>query len=220
MADKITLYNLPDLKNAADDAIANYLNSIKFKQSHSMIDVRLALGYSSFLLAAACALWDYQFGWEATKLYTAVAVAIYTVLSGALTLWTWKVEQGTIYQGKAPSGDDLFIASETKKMEPVYRLKIAIQDKSTGKIKAFKISKPFSEFFDETGLFVPKPFQEFLATNISVVGKADSKRIQAASEKLLSENPELLSAVLNAGSEKEAEATGTEKKAGGKRRKA
>lgn len=204
-----------------------------------MIDVRLALGYSSFLLAAACALWDYKFGWDATKLYTAVAVAIYTVLSGALTLWTWKVEQGTIYQGKAPSGDDvrlseqtpastltnlseiqLFIASETKKMEPVYRLKIAIQDKSTGKIKAFKISKPFSEFFDETGLFVPKPFQEFLATNISVVGKADSKRIQAASEKLLSENPELLSAVLNAGSEKEAEATGTEKKAGGKRRKA
>jgi hypothetical protein len=72
-----------------------------------MIDVRLALGYSSFLLAAACALWDYQFGWEATKLYTAVAVAIYTVLSGALTLWTWKVEQGTIYQGKAPSGDDV-----------------------------------------------------------------------------------------------------------------
>lgn len=204
-----------------------------------MIDVRLALGYSSFLLAAACALWDYKFGWDATKLYTAVAVAIYTVLSGALTLWTWKVEQGTIYQGKAPSGDDvrlseqtpastltnlseiqLFIASETKKMEPVYRLKIAIQDKSTGKIKAFKISKPFSEFFDETGLFVPKPFQEFLATNISVVGKADSKRIQAASEKLLSENPELLSAVLNASSEKEAEATGTEKKAGGKRRKA
>ncbi|PHH86696.1 hypothetical protein CDD83_9881 [Cordyceps sp. RAO-2017] len=104
-SDKISVYNLADLKNTSDDAIPNYLNSLKFRQSHFLTDVRLALGYGAFALAAACFLWDYRFGFESTKLYTAVAVGIYTLLNGALTCWIAEVERGAVYQGTAPSGD-------------------------------------------------------------------------------------------------------------------
>lgn len=96
---------MPDLKNTSDDAIPNYLNSLKFKQSHTLIDVRLALGYSALLIAGACFAWDYKLGWDDTKYYTAAAVAVYTLVNGALTLWIWLVEKGVVYQGTSPSGE-------------------------------------------------------------------------------------------------------------------
>jgi signal peptidase complex subunit 2 len=81
------------------------LNSLKFKQSHFLADVRLAIGYGAFLVAAACFLWDYKLGFEGTKYYTAAAVAVYTVLNGLLTLWIWGKEKSIVYVGTTPSGE-------------------------------------------------------------------------------------------------------------------
>ena len=218
-----------DLKNTSDDALANYLNSLGFRQSHTMTDVRLGLGYTALVVAAACFAWDYQLGWEATKVYTAVAVAIYALLNGAFTLWVWLVEEGTVYQGTAPGGDktQLFVATSFKKSEPTYQLKVAIVDGKTKETKAFEFSTPFAGFFDEAGYFVADAFQKMLVKNISVVAKADPKRAAApekvekvaaaAAEETQDLDPELLDAVLQA----EAQTTGTDKKkSGGKRRKA
>lgn len=83
---------------------------------------------------------------------------------------------------------------------------------------SFELSRSFTEWFDERGFIVATPFQEFLASSIPAVGKADPKRVKSASQKMLDENPDLLDAVLAASDE--AEATGTEKKSVGKRRKA
>lgn len=94
-----------DLKNTSDDAIPNYLNSLKFKQIHTLTDTRLALGYSAFAIAGACFAWDYKFGFESTKYYTAAAVAIYALLNAVLTYWIAYVEKGVVYQGVAPNGD-------------------------------------------------------------------------------------------------------------------
>lgn len=94
-----------DLKNTSDDAIPNYLNSLKFKQNFSRVDTRLALGYSAFAIAAACFGWDYKFGFENTKYYTAAAVAVYAILNTVLTIWITFVEKGIVYEGIAPSGD-------------------------------------------------------------------------------------------------------------------
>lgn len=111
--ERITVYNLADLKNTSDDAIPNYLNSLRFAQSHALTDVRLALGYGAFFLAAACFLWDYQLGFERTKYYTAGAVALYSVLNSALTLWIWLKEKGIVYVGTSPNGETvcLFFSS-------------------------------------------------------------------------------------------------------------
>lgn len=57
------------------------------------------------MVAGACFLWDYKLGFESTKYYTAAAVALYTILNGALTLWIWGVEKGNIYVGTSPSGE-------------------------------------------------------------------------------------------------------------------
>ncbi|KAI6779713.1 Signal peptidase complex subunit-like protein [Emericellopsis cladophorae] len=217
-ANKVSLANLADLKNASDDAIANYLNSLSFQQSHTMTDVRLAIGYGAFVIAAAAGGWDYYYGFENTKLYTAVAVAVYSLLQGALAFWISFVEQGTVYQGQAPnSGQKISIASfNAKKTEPLYRLKVTTQPAaSEGKPETIELERSFTEWFDESGLFVAAPFQRFLASSIPVVGRADPKRVKSESRDLLEGDSDLLDAVMSA----EAETTGTDKKSGGKKRK-
>jgi hypothetical protein len=166
----------PDLKNTSDDAIPTYLNSLKFKQSHTLSDVRLALGYTAFAICAATFYWDYKLGFESTKLYTTIAVILYSIINGFLTFWIWSVEKGSIYIGTAPSGETISISSSTTKHVPVYKLLVKTTGKD-GKIKETKIEKSFTEWFDAAGHFVTLPFQQMFASNVEVIGKADPKRV-------------------------------------------
>ncbi len=90
----------PDLKNTTDDALPNYLNSLKFQQRHLYTDVRLALGYTAVVVAAATFAFDYKLGWERTKAGTLWAVIVYFALNSALTYWIWGVESGRVYVGE------------------------------------------------------------------------------------------------------------------------
>ncbi|KAI5459825.1 microsomal signal peptidase 25 kDa subunit-domain-containing protein [Mariannaea sp. PMI_226] len=221
-AEKISVYNLADLKNTSDDALPNYLNSLKFKQSHYLTDVRLALGYSAFAISAACFAWDYKFGFANTKTLTTAAVTVYFILNSVLTFWMFVREKGIVYEGTSPSGEFISITSKTKKNVPIYNLSITVTDKSSNK-RVFKISQPFASWFDQAGQFVAQPFQELIATSVPVVGKCDPKRI-TVSQDLLDASPDVLNAILAAnsatavGSSTAAQAAG--KAAGGKRRKA
>ncbi|CAG7562898.1 unnamed protein product [Fusarium equiseti] len=203
-AEKIPVYNLADLKNTSNDAIPNYLNSLKFEQSHRLTDVRLALGFSAFGIAAACFAWDYKLGHEATKHYTAAAVILYTLINTAMTLWIMFKEKDTIYEGASPSGEKVSIASSTKKNVPIYNLTVTVTDKNS-KSNVYKVSKPFSDWFDETGQFVAVPFQSMLANAVPVIGKRDPKRVTVSKE-LLDASPDVLDAILAAN----ANATGAE----------
>lgn len=106
MADsKISPNSLSDLKNTTDDALGNYCRSLPgFRQDNTKLDVRLALGYVSVVIAAAIFVADYKLGWEATKRWTAVAVAAYAVLNMAFTYWMWRVEHGVVCEGRMGNG--------------------------------------------------------------------------------------------------------------------
>ena len=93
-----------DLKNTTDDALPNYLTSLKFQQSHFLTDIRLTLGYSAVIIAAATFIFDYKLGWDETKGITFYAVIAYFLLNGALTLWIWFAEKGKIFQGTSAKG--------------------------------------------------------------------------------------------------------------------
>ena len=93
-----------DLKNTTDDALPNYLTSLKFKQSHYFADVRLALGYSAVVIAAITFYADYKLGWDATKQGTLWAVIAYFILNGGLTFWIWGVEKGKVFVGEGKNG--------------------------------------------------------------------------------------------------------------------
>ncbi len=96
---KISPHSLAELKNTTDDALGNYLRGLKFEQDNTRLDVRLAIGYASVVIAAATFAADYKLGWEATKTWTAVAVVAYALLNGAFTYWMWAVEKGCVFTG-------------------------------------------------------------------------------------------------------------------------
>ncbi|KAI5919498.1 microsomal signal peptidase 25 kDa subunit-domain-containing protein [Camillea tinctor] len=195
--ERITVHNLADLKNTSDDAIPNYLNSLKFKQVHTLVDTRLALGYSAFLIAGACFLWDYKLGFEETKYYTAAAVALYTVLNGILTFWIGFVEKGTVYQGTAPDGSKISVSTSTKKNVPIYNVKVTVTPKK-GEPQTIELARSFTEWFDAQGHFIALPFQTMLATTVPLVGKADPKRAAVATPDFMNTDSEVLDALLAA----------------------
>ena len=89
-----------DLKNTTDDALPNYLTSLRFTQSHFLTDVRLALGYAAVSIAAVTFYADYKLGWDATKTATLWAVIAYFIINSALTAWIWGVEKGKVFVGE------------------------------------------------------------------------------------------------------------------------
>ncbi len=171
------LVGIIDLKNTSDDAIPAYLNSLSFTQSHTLTDVRLALGYTAFAICAATFYWDYTFGFESTKLYTTVAVAIYTILNGALTYWIWGVEKGTVYVGTNKEGTRISVSTKTEKHKPVYNVTIKITGKGEKKAKVVSLKKPFTQWFDKAGHFVALPFQQVFASNVELIGNADPTKV-------------------------------------------
>jgi signal peptidase complex subunit 2 len=52
-----------------------------------------------------------------------------------------------------------------------------------GTTREIKISRPFREWFDQTGTFVPAPFQQMFASNVDIIGRADPKRVVAEKKK-------------------------------------
>ncbi|KAL1902045.1 hypothetical protein Cpir12675_000151 [Ceratocystis pirilliformis] len=205
-SDRISIYSLPDLKNTSDDAIPNYLNSLKFKQNHNLTDVRLSLGYAAIITAGVCFAWDYYFGFEATKNYTAIAVALYASLNGLMTLWSYFFEMNIVYEGTAPDGSRLSISTSTNKGSPNYKINATVISKA-GKPRTMEFQAPFSAWFDETGRFVALPFQQMLATNVALIGSIDPERVVDIHKQLSGMSPEMLDALLAGASNNSAATT-------------
>lgn len=151
--------------------------------------MRLAIGYASFAICAACFYWDYKFGFEATKTYTAVAVGIYALLSALMTGWIYFVEDKKVYVGISPKGEKVEIATETKKPSPAYHLTITTYAPNSSVPSTIKISPSFTKWFDRAGHFVPLPFQKMLAGNVPAIGAADPTKAASGSGNVVQTTP-------------------------------
>lgn len=100
------------------------------------------------------------------------------ILVGGLTngyaclLTTWNVIQ-------------ISLSSKTKKHDPTYYLTITTSSAASGSPKTWQIKAPFTTWFTSDGYFVAKPFQQWLATSIEVIGEADQKSALTAEQKLV-----------------------------------
>ncbi|KAE8269230.1 hypothetical protein A4X09_0g3118 [Tilletia walkeri] len=100
--------NLSELKLTADEAVERILSSSSKHQawtiSHFHTDLRLALGYAASLLMIGVGVWSYfvEKDWEVNKRPTAVAVAVYVVLSAIQTADAY-VQGNRIFYGSRKS---------------------------------------------------------------------------------------------------------------------
>lgn len=57
------------------------------------------LGYLAVIISGITFAYDYKLGFDATKHYTMATVAIYMLLNGAFTYWTFYVEKDIVFRG-------------------------------------------------------------------------------------------------------------------------
>ncbi|KAH7109439.1 microsomal signal peptidase 25 kDa subunit-domain-containing protein [Dendryphion nanum] len=174
---KIAVHSLADLKNTTDDHLPQYLHNLKFRQIHRSTDVRLALGYSAVVIAGVLFYFDWKFGWDATKVYTAPAVGVYFILNGLFTWWVWWVEAGLVYEGEGKGVGKLRLTTSTQKHIPVYNLVATFSLPGTTLPQTITLRAPFTRWFTSDGYFAPKPFQQWLASEIPVIGAADPTNV-------------------------------------------
>ncbi|KAF3919631.1 hypothetical protein ABW20_dc0104627 [Dactylellina cionopaga] len=173
---KICPYSLPDLKNTTDDAIAAYLKTKSFSQSHTLTDVRLALSTAACAIAGVTFYLDYTQGFEKTKSFTFYACIAYFTINTALTIWLYIFESSTVYVGSHKTAPvSLTISSKVTKHDPTYRLKIIQTQTIDGKkvVRIREVEEPFTNWIDEKGGFVKKPFEAWMSTSVPWITEND-----------------------------------------------
>ena len=66
-----------------------------------------------------------------------------------------------------------------KKHTPVYNVTVRYSTAS-GDWQTLELSAPFTRWFDAEGVFVAKPFQQWLASEVPVIGEADPQNAVGA----------------------------------------
>lgn len=170
------------------------MKSLNYVQSHTLTDIRLALGYTAVLAVAVAAYYEYKLGFQQAKSWSMLSVGTYFILNGALYIWTTYVESDTVYVGK--KGDtwvqhpcmyslilQVEITTSVKKYEPTYNVVFRAYKKSDITNVANVTTKMgFNAWFDVEGTFVKKPFDNWLGDNVISVekqlaaGKSKKKR--------------------------------------------
>jgi signal peptidase complex subunit 2 len=75
------------------------MQSLGYVQSHLFQDIRLLLGYSTVIIIALSALYEYKVGFKVAKGFSTLAVALYVLLNAALYAFSWFIERNIAYVG-------------------------------------------------------------------------------------------------------------------------
>jgi len=190
---KVNNASLTELKIACDDAVKRFFSRPdQYKVRNTHIDVKLALGWSSVLVAAATGLYGWKTEFEKAKPLVFVGVIMYTVLTAIQTVYTYFVEGKCIFVGKRKTlssrieTEKINIKSETTpapspSYSPLYCLSITYSRSSNGGktlIKGSVLAKqerPYTSFFDSEGNFDESQF-------IAWVTELSSKLVEDKSE--------------------------------------
>ncbi|ODV95646.1 hypothetical protein PACTADRAFT_50344 [Pachysolen tannophilus NRRL Y-2460] len=161
---KINLNSVYDLKTNCDDNLSNFFESIGYSQDFHVIDIRLALTYTSIFLSALLFYLEKKFKNdfknEEYYWYMIYVIASFYVISGINWIYIKFVEHNIKYMGKNEiTGDKITVATivEKKNIPPTYKITITLNDKDK-KVS----SKPFTELYEETGFLNYDLFKKFL----------------------------------------------------------
>ncbi|KAI9510300.1 microsomal signal peptidase 25 kDa subunit-domain-containing protein [Russula earlei] len=182
---KVNNANLIELKNALDDAIKRFLSRPDlFKQIHLHTDVRLALGWTSVIIAGSTAFYSYRLDFEQTKPVIWIGLIVYFILTSIQALYAYFVEGDIIFVGKRKTFDKrivterITLSSRTKPSTPEnppgYTLSLTYR-RSTNAGKSLlgrgqtSESRPYTAFFDDEGVLDHDRFETWVG---EIVGRA------------------------------------------------
>jgi len=196
---KINNLNTCELKNACDDALKHFLSHPNlFRQNHVHTDVRLALGWSSVFVAFGTGLYGWKIDFEKAKPVVWVGVILYVVLSLVQTLYAYFVEGDTVFLGKRKTFNKRIVteritissrsipytssspSSKSSSPCPSYILIVNyLRSTSSGKSLLAKgkttRTRPYNEFFEESGTLNQDVFEEWVGEAVEAVMDGEAK---------------------------------------------
>lgn len=171
----VNIFSLTELKNASDDTIPLTLEKLGYKQSHTLMDVRLALGYGGVIAAALAGAYDYKVGFEKAKVYTLIGVVIYFLCYGSMNIWQFFVEKGTVYVGS--KGDSkIIIKTSTQQSSPVYKVSVSFRQTANKPERILEKQELFTKWFDVDGNIVAEPLTTWMAILVQEAEGKDAKK--------------------------------------------
>jgi signal peptidase complex subunit 2 len=119
------LSSVVDLRTTVDDNLAASMGALGYTQEFGLVDLKIALGYLSALIAAAVYFADKKYGFAATYWWTVAGVVAYFALSAALWVVATRFRD-VKYVGRADDGTRVTVATWTEKYTPVYRYRVSV----------------------------------------------------------------------------------------------
>lgn len=140
-----------------------------YKESHKLVDTRLALGYLSAALAAGTFYIEKHYTFKEGFNYTAILVALYFFVVGLTILHSKFVEKNIIYRGSNKEGQFLEIRGKFNKNEPVYDL--TITKKKDGKVEEIQRGLEYTVIYDKFGNLHLKQLQDWFKETLASKSK-------------------------------------------------
>jgi len=192
---KINNLNASDLKNACDDALKHFLSHPDlFRQNHVHTDVRLAVGWSCVFVAFGTGLYGWKIDFETAKPVVWAGLILYVVLSVVQMLYAYFVEGDTVFIGKRKTFNKRIVteritissrsiphsSSSQSPPCPSYSLTVSyLRSTSSGKSLLAKgkttRTKPFNQFFEESGTLNLDAFEGWVGEAVEEVMDGEAK---------------------------------------------
>ncbi|KAK6465866.1 putative signal peptidase complex subunit [Scheffersomyces coipomensis] len=158
---KTNLNSVSDLRQTTDDNLSSVLTQLGYDESFKITDIKLALGVSTVAIAGLLFLVDRKYSFDESYNVVVISIILYSIFSAGL-LYLNRIYKNVKYIGYTEKGEKIIIAGWTVKFDPLYYIKITLNDKTT-----IESSLKFNEFFDVVGYFNRDAFTTLLKHEIS-----------------------------------------------------
>ncbi|CDK24157.1 unnamed protein product [Kuraishia capsulata CBS 1993] len=167
---KVNLSSVVALRTECDETLPQALASLKYTESFTVVDTRLALGLLSVAIAGGLYYYEKKFGDDLKDLFYYYlllgGVTTFFVLNGLLYLHAQYVQKNTKYVGYNKDKKVVIGTSTKNATTPVYDVEFKVGDSPVA-----KDSISFSELFTEDGYLKLDSYIGFIKKNLEKVSK-------------------------------------------------
>lgn len=136
------------MRNAVDERLPLVLHTLGFRESHTFVDTKLALGYLSVAAAGGAFLLEKKLKFDEGLPYLKLLLAVYFIFTSVSWLYQRYVVKSTVYLG-SKGKQTLTIGGDVDKHTPEYNISISLQ--SDGPAVTKEVVLPFTSVFDKFG---------------------------------------------------------------------